>query len=356
MPFLDYLVDPVDILNSYELENGTTLLSPTDYENIPMPPQELPPRNYAQQIIRSGGRSLYKLNPWWVTGFVDAEGSFGINNTTSNTGSFKIGLQFKVSQNAPNRDVIEKLIDYFGGGKVHVDKASTNTLKFQIQDLPSIREKVYPHFSKYPLITSKQLDYNDWLEAIKLLINKEHFTPEGKDMLIDLKSKINNGRPKEERWEFLKNIGNTNVLHPDWVRGFIDGEASFQFGLSERRSRGTSYIHANPTMEIAQSNHDVAILDMIKRFLDSGYIKPNFNTSSWLETLNSRSTSRFVTNEESKVIQFIDKYPLITTKYLDYLDWKKLIEMKEQGLHKTEQGRSSMSLIKSSMNSGRKFS
>ena len=120
-------------------------------------------------------------------------------------------------------------------------------------------------------------------------------------------------------------------------------------------TRQTTYIQANPTIEIAQSNHDVAILEIIKRFLDSGYIKPKFNTSSWLETQNSRSTSRFVTNQEDKVIEFVDKYPLLTTKHLDYLDWKKLISIKDQQLHRTKEGFSSMITIKDSINKGRKI-
>lgn len=203
---------------------------------------------------------------------------------------------------------------------MHIDKASTNTLKFQIQDLSSIQKKVCSHFTNYPLITSKILDFIIWQEAMKIMVNKEHLTLEGKNRLLDLKLKINNSRPKQERWTYLEKINNMDVPHPNWLQGFIDGEACFQFSLSERATRGTTYIQANPTMEIAQSNHDVAILEMIKRFLDSGYIKPKFDTSSWLETHNSRATSRFVTNEEQKVIKFIDEFPLVTTKQFDYLD------------------------------------
>jgi len=52
------------------------------------------------------------------------------------------------------------------------------------------------------------------------------------------------------------------------------------------------------------------------------------------ETLDSRSISRYVTNNEGKITA--DDYPLKTQKQLDYLDWKKLIDMKNEGLHKTE--------------------
>lgn len=117
-------------------------------------------------------------------------------------------------------------------------------------------------------------------------------------------------------------------LHPNWLQGFIDGEGSFQFRLAEQISRNTKYIAANPTLEIAQSNHDVTILEAIKDYLDSGYVKPKFDTNSITETLNSRSVSRYVNNNEEQVIKLLDNYPLQTQKRLDYEDWKRLINIK----------------------------
>lgn len=358
MTFLEDFQNAVDLFSPYEDANEIHISSSDYYSDLyssaSAAGNDNPPYNYHYHVLRSSGSAISKLNPWWVTGFVDAEGSFGIN-ITNNESVFKTGLQFKVSQNAPNKTVLESLVDYFGTGKVNVDKASTNTIKFQVQDLVSIREKVSLHFDKYPLVTSKVLDYNDWQKAMDILVNKEHLTVEGKDSLIEIKNKMNNLRTKQERWEYLNSINNFTVPDPNWLRGFLDGEASFQFQIGERATRNTSYIIANPTMEIAQSNHDVAVLKIIKDHLESGYLKPKFDTSSLEKTMNSRDTSRFVTNDEDKVREFVDKYPLLTSKQLDYLDWKKLIDMKEQNLHKTDEGYSSIMKIKSGMNQGRKF-
>ena len=43
------------------------------------------------------------------------------------------------------------------------------------------------------------------------------------------------------------------------------------------------------------------------------------------ECLNSRSVNRFVIRDTKIIIQFADKYPMLTRKNLDYLDWKKLL-------------------------------
>lgn len=291
---------------------------------------------------------------WYVTGFTDAEGSFSINVKTTATDKIKVGLQYKVTQLASSEEVLHDLVDYFKVGNVHIDNRSTGTLKYQVQDLVSIRERILPHFEEYPLQTSKALDYKDWSKAVDLLTNKWHYQTEGKQLLFDIKQSMNNARPKAERWNYLNDLRDIIKLHPNWVQGFIDGEGSFQFRLAEQISRNSKYIAANPTLEIAQSNHDVVILEAIKNFLESGYVKPKFDTTSISETLDSRSVSRYVTNNEGKVTAFLDSYPLKTLKQLDYLDWKKLIEMKKEGLHKTEDGRETMETIKSTMNRYRK--
>lgn len=312
-------------------------------------------QNYSRNVLsKSGGGSLSKLNPWYVTGFTDAEGSFSINTTTTATDKLKVGLQYKVTQLASSEGVLHDLVEYFKTGKVHIDNRSTGTLKYQVQDLASIRECILPHFQEYPLQTSKALDYKDWSKAVDLLTNKWHYQPEGKQLLLDIKQGMNNARPKAERWDYLNGLRDIIKLYPNWVQGFIDGEGSFQFRLADQVSRNSHYIAANPTLEIAQSNHDVVILEAILNFLDSGYVKPKFDTTSMSDTLDSRSVSRYVTNNEGKVTAFLDDYPLKTLKQLDYIDWKKLIDMKNEGLHKTEEGRAVMEEIKSKMNRYRK--
>jgi len=44
---------------------------------------------------------------------------------------------------------------------------------------------------------------------------------------------------------------------------------------------------------------------------------------------------------------------MLTRKHLDYLDWKKIVELKLDGAHKTEEGLTLMKKIISNMNSKR---
>lgn len=83
------------------------MVSLSEYDRMTVSLQEYtneqPFLNYAHHAMRKGSTSITKLHPWWVTDFVDAEGSFGINSHSCESSSYKVELQFKVSQNVPNK-------------------------------------------------------------------------------------------------------------------------------------------------------------------------------------------------------------------------------------------------------------
>lgn len=362
---LEHLMEPIDIFPS----NGDEFIF-DDYNNIcgsknayecfyPMDIHDNPTRNYASRSANIIGKRIEsKLNSWWVTGFTDAEGSFGIKaRTRTGTGldkPFASSLEFKVTQNKPNEHVLFKLKEYFGVGNVVIDNSSTNTIKYQVQRLQDIREVIVPHFDKYSLVTSKHLDFQDWKSVSEIISNKNQYDNEYiKKNILDLKSNINSQRSEFSRWKYLSSIFKDKNLEAKWLQGFIDGEGTFQFGLGNSISRGTPYIRANPTIEISQSNHDVIVLKIIQEYLDGGYLKPKYDITNFSDTVNSRSVSRYVTNDESAVIRFIDENPLLTNKNLDYEDWKRLVEIKRDGLHKNEDTLAQMKAIKQGINSGR---
>lgn len=141
---LDYMVtiknlfpaiDAVDNFNFY-----------TDMDIFSKDYSDSKPYNYSRSIINKVG--VGNIPKRYVTGFTDGEGSFGINTTSSGVNKIKVSLQYKVTQLKSSEEVLHGLVDYFGVGKVHIDNASTNTLKYQVQDLLSIKDKILPHFSE----------------------------------------------------------------------------------------------------------------------------------------------------------------------------------------------------------------
>jgi hypothetical protein len=70
--------------------------------------------------------------------------------------------------------------------------------------------------------------------------------------------------------------------------------------------------------------------------------------------MNSPSINRFIFRDTKNIIDFVDKYPMLIRKHLDYLDWKKIVNLKSNGAHKTKEGLDLKIRIKYQMKSKRK--
>lgn len=151
----------------------------------------------------------------------------------------------------------------------------------------------------------------------------------------------------------LNDQGFTNYLLPHpWVQAFLDGESTFYNYISDK-NENKKYVTCDSSLEIAQNSHDVYVLIAISHFFGAGYIKPKYQFSNIDECLNSRSVNRFIIRDTNKIIKFLDQYPLKTRKQLDYLDWKRIVELKNSGQHLSTEGFDLILQIKNRMNARR---
>ena len=69
-------------------------------------------------------KSLTRLNPYFITGFADAESSFYISitkNKTYKTG-FIVELSFSINLHIKDIAILKEFINYFGVGYIFYDK------------------------------------------------------------------------------------------------------------------------------------------------------------------------------------------------------------------------------------------
>jgi hypothetical protein len=208
---------------------------------------------------------------------------------------------------------------------------------------------------------------------------KDHLTKEGLEKIKEISSKMNTGRTFREKYNFLShslNLDSNGTIQyklPEyWVQTFIDGEGMFYNYLKTELpltsishypdqsiwtgQRETNKVILDSSLEIAQVNHDVLILIAIKQFFNGGYIKPKYNVSSITDCQESRSVNRFILRDTKKIIEFVNKYPMLTRKHLDYLDWKTIVELKNNGEYKSPKGLAKIQEIKGRMNTNRDLS
>ena len=194
---------------------------------------------------------------------------------------------------------------------------------------------------------------------------KDHLTKKGLEKIREISSKMNTGRTFREKYNFLSHSLNLDLngtiqykLPEYWVQTFIDGEGMFYNYLKTElpMQREKNKVILDSSLEIAQANHDVLILIAIKQFFNGGYIKPKYNVSSITECQESRSVNRFILRDTKKIIEFVNKYPMLTRKHLDYLDWKTIVELKNNGEYKSPEGLVKIQEIKGRMNTNRDLS
>lgn len=294
------------------------------------------------------------FTPWYVTGICDGEGSFQITiqdiKGKGYTG-YKPFLEFKVTQKEDSSGMLYELKRYFNCGRISIDNRKTQTMKFVVTSNNDLADKIIPHFDMYPLKTSKVLNYLNFKSAVLFMKDKQHYNLKGIEWLKEIKSKMNKARSFKDKFDFCwsKDI----ILTSEWIQGFIDGEGSFQSEISISKSNNLKVL-INFSLQIKQNNHDVAVLNAIKEFFDSGYLKPKYNIRSLDDSENCirNTTALWIRNTEI-ICKFFDKYPLYTIKKLDYLDWKRLINLKSQNAHLNNKGLYLMKDIKNNMNANR---
>ena len=124
-----------------------------------------------------------------------------------------------------------------------------------------------------------------------------------------------------------------------WLTGFIDGEGSFQVFLDRHYLR--------VMFRIRLHKDDINVLQKIQEFLGVGRVVLDGNTCVFI-----------ISNVKDLInvlFPLLDKYNLYTTKWLDYIDFKKVVYF----LSESNTTRVSLSQlewaknIKNRMNSGR---
>lgn len=133
------------------------------------------------------------------------------------------------------------------------------------------------------------------------------------------------------------------VINPWAISGFIDGEGSFNISIVKDSSLNTGW-RIKLTFKIALHERDLGLLELIKGFLKIGNI-----TKHGPRSIQFRVSSL---SELEVLIKFLERYPLITQKYSDYVLFKKAFLLMVNKEHLTEQGLLKFGAIKASVNLG----
>lgn len=196
----------------------------------------LPKQIIKRNLTTLNNNNSLILNPWFVTGFTDAEGCFTVvlqKNPKAKFG-YSISARFKICLHKKDLAILEGLKAFFGVGNIQATGKNRDSFEFIVKSIKDLTAVIIPHYDSYPLITQKKADYELFKLVISLINNKEHLSSLGLLRIVNLKASINKGLSDALKVEFPLNepyprplVDDLAIPHPQWVAGFTSGDGSF---------------------------------------------------------------------------------------------------------------------------------
>ena len=293
-----------------------------------------------------------------------------------------------------------------GTGNIFLNK--DNSCAYRVRSKKYLAA-IIDHFDKYPLITQKRADYllfkqagararsarPAWAlrrraDAFELIKYKKHLTIEGLHSLVKIKSyprsarvasalararSMNKGLSEElkkaggeigspplpsarsARFAFpdivpidRPLIEEPKIIDPNWLAGFVDGEACFFFNISKSKTHKTGF-QVLLRFSLGQDLRDCLLINSLVQYFACGIYSESFTQGP----MSIFTVTKFKDIEE-KLIPFLDKYPIQGSKSQYFSDFRRVVKLMQNKAHLTSEGLEQIRLIKFSLNRGRENS
>lgn len=289
------------------------------------------------------------LDPWFVTGFSDAEGCFMITireNPGCNLG-WAVVAAFQISLHVKDKAILNEIEAFFGG--IGKNKQGKNKWTFVVSSLNEI-QKIVEHFDIYPLITQKYGDYLLFREAVTLIQGKEHLTMGGLEKIVAIKASMNLGLSKKLQ-EAFPNIDpkgrllvhTPKIPNPFWVAGFTSGEGCFFFNIGKDSKMKLGY-RVRVGFQLTQHIRDRELLILLETY---------FGCGKYFLSSDHRHGDYIVSDISAladKIIPFFSQHKIIGIKEQDYLCWSEAINLIIAKKHLTQEGLDQIRKIRENIN------
>jgi hypothetical protein len=134
----------------------------------------------------------------YVVGLVDGEGSFAVHFNQSQRRRAKVEPRFCLKLRAEDRPLLDELRDFFGCGKVYIqrDRRPNHSLcyRFEVSNRQELLETVIPFFQQHPLQSpSKRRDFALFQRLLLLVRQDTHRTDDGLESMRQLAAQLHRG-------------------------------------------------------------------------------------------------------------------------------------------------------------------
>lgn len=328
--------------------------SPIFFENIKLIIYNFISINKVLKKNLSTNHDIQKLDPNWVTGFTDAEGCFSVIIEVSDTLKWRVRTSFEINLHEKDKDILYKIQSFFGVGAIY-HRPDRKKSVYRVTNVNYIKDVIIPHFTNYPLISKKHIDFLLWSRVIELILDKEHLTKEGFSKILTFYASINKGVSEKVQKYFAGIIPADKPVvylpenfNPQWVSGFVAGDGGFSIYVRQAKDyKLLEKVYCR--FHIAQHNKDLELMKLFIKFFNCGTVSERSNVTTQRCDFIVQDTVSIL----EKILPHFDAYPLLNLKQEDYICFKECMTIIKLKQHLTQEGLNRIKTLNLEMNSNR---
>ncbi len=173
--------------------------------------------NQQERLVKTG----------WIIGFVDGEGCFSIGFIKQPTRVSRLGYktgyqvahEFVVTQGAKSVTALEELQQFFGVGQLiantRYDNHKEHLYRYVVRKRDDLVKIIIPFFQNHPLRTAKQLDFDKFVQCVRIIEDGRHLTREGLIEIALITETMNHQKSKQDLIRILRDYTPNSVLQTD---------------------------------------------------------------------------------------------------------------------------------------------
>lgn len=120
------------------------------------------------------------------------------------------------------------------------------------------------------------------------------------------------------------------IIDAQWIVGFTDGEGCFHIGINAN-AKMTLGFQVLPEFTIVQHQRDVNVLYALKDYFQCGVVRTNHGQILSYRVRDHKHLKEII-------IPFFEKHHLKTKKRIDFLRFRRVVNMMVRGEHLTPEG------------------
>jgi len=137
-----------------------------------------------------------KLNPHYVSGFIDGEGSFSVSIGKHKTlrRGYEVRPEFEIELRKDDQEILERILITIGTGRIYdcsYDRYGWYPhAKYKVTSIWDMKENLFPFLDAYPLQAKKAKSYALFKEIVLMVCDKKHLSDAGFERIVGLRDEL----------------------------------------------------------------------------------------------------------------------------------------------------------------------